>query len=67
MCDPNQHPVECEKYMGHFLGSPVQFIRASPLTQSTRTAPWRLDVAVNGQEQAYVLQLDARGSDHRLR
>lgn len=61
MFDPNQQPAECEKYLGRFLGSPVKFIRASQLTQNTRAAPWRLDVAVNGQEQAYVLQLDARG------
>lgn len=64
MFDPNQHPVECEKYLGRHLANPVKFIRASPLTQSTRAAPWRLDVTVNGQEQAYVLQLDARGLEY---
>ena len=61
MFDPNQHPVECEQYIGRFLAGPVKFLRARPLTQSTRIAPWRLDVMVNRQEQAYVLQLDARG------
>jgi hypothetical protein len=64
MFNPNQHPAECEKYLGSCLGSPVKFIHASQLTQSTRAAPWRLDVAVNGQEQAYVLQLDARGLEY---
>ncbi|OQA22426.1 MAG: Phosphotransferase enzyme family protein [Chloroflexi bacterium ADurb.Bin360] len=64
MFDPNQHPAQCANYMSHFLGAPVSFIRADALTQSTRLAPWRVHVCVNGVERAYVLQLDPRGMEH---
>lgn len=64
MFDPNQHPIECEKYLSRGLASTVRFLGARPLTQSSRTAPWRLNVEVNGQEQAFVLQLDARGLEY---
>jgi aminoglycoside phosphotransferase (APT) family kinase protein len=60
MFDPNEHPDQCEKYLSRFLGGPVNFTRATQLTQSTREAPWRLDVTVGGVPRAYVLQLDAR-------
>ncbi len=45
----------------YYLAAPVKILRASQLTQSTRTAPWRLYIAVNRREQAFVLQLDAWG------
>src|SRR5512139_3290687 len=50
--------------MSRFLGCPVSFIRAEVLPQSTRTAPWRLDVQVDGIKRSYVLQLDTRGMEH---
>ena len=50
--------------MSRFLGCPVSFIRAEALPQSTRLAPWRLYVQVNGIKRAYVLQLDTRGMEH---
>jgi len=65
--DPNDHPEQCAKYMSRFLGFPVSFIRADVLTQSTRLAPWRVDVQVNGIEQAYVLQLDTRGMEYEYK
>jgi aminoglycoside phosphotransferase (APT) family kinase protein len=64
MFDPNEHHSQCEIYLSRFLGFPVDFILAERLTQSTREAPWRLDVKVNGMERAYVLQLDTRGMEH---
>jgi hypothetical protein len=64
MFDPNKHRAECERYLSHFLGCPVNFIQAKMLAQSTREAPWRLDVTVNRIEQFFVLQLDARGLEH---
>ncbi len=60
MFDPNEHRAQCEMYLGRFLGGGVEFIQAQRLPQSTREAPWRLDVRVNGAAQSYVLQL---GSD----
>lgn len=53
--------------MSRFLGAPVNFMRADALTQSTRLAPWRVDVQVNGVEQAYVLQLDTRGLEYEYK
>jgi aminoglycoside phosphotransferase (APT) family kinase protein len=64
MFDPNELPEQCEKYMSRFLGCPVSFIRAEVLPQSSRIAPWRLDVQANGVLRAYVLQLDTRGMEH---
>jgi len=64
MFDPNEFPEQCERYMHHFLGYPVSFIRAEALPQSTRIAPWRLDVQVNGIKRAYVLQLDTRDMEY---
>jgi len=61
--DPNELPEQCARYLGRFLGYSVSFIRADVLTKSTRLAPWRLDVQVNGVERAYVLQLDTRGME----
>jgi aminoglycoside phosphotransferase (APT) family kinase protein len=61
--DPNELPEQCARYLGRFLGCSVSFIRAEVLTKSTRLAPWRLDVQVNGVERAYVLQLDTRGME----
>jgi aminoglycoside phosphotransferase (APT) family kinase protein len=42
----------------------VRFIRAEPLTKSTRDAPWRLDIEVGGVMRRYVLRLDSRRSEH---
>jgi aminoglycoside phosphotransferase (APT) family kinase protein len=64
--DPNEFPEQCASYMSRFLGCPVSFIRAEVLPQSTRLAPWRLDVQFNGIKRAYVLQLDTRGMEHEL-
>jgi aminoglycoside phosphotransferase (APT) family kinase protein len=62
--DPNEFSEQCARYMSRFLGCPVSFIRAEVLPQSTRLAPWRLDVQFNGIKRAYVLQLDTRGMEH---
>jgi aminoglycoside phosphotransferase (APT) family kinase protein len=67
MFDPNERPTQCEHYLSRFLGAPVKLIGATQLTQSSRAAPWRLDVAINGLEKAYVLQLDARGLEYEYR
>jgi hypothetical protein len=67
MFDPNEHVKECEQYLSRFLGYPVGLIRAKMLAQSSRQAPWRLDVLANGVEFAYVLQLDERGMEHEYR
>jgi aminoglycoside phosphotransferase (APT) family kinase protein len=62
--DPNAHPSQCEKYLSHYLKSRVRFVCAELLTQSTRDAPWRLDVEVGRAARSYVLRLDARRGEH---
>jgi aminoglycoside phosphotransferase (APT) family kinase protein len=64
MFDPNEEPARCEQYLSRFLGGQVDFLRAERLTQSTREAPWRLDVYLNGMAQSYVLQLDSSDQEH---
>lgn len=60
----NEQLAKCEAYLSRALQSPVRLIHAEQLTQSTRAAPWRLEVEVNGVRRRYVLRLDARRSGH---
>jgi aminoglycoside phosphotransferase (APT) family kinase protein len=62
--DPNEHRSRCEEYLGRFLEGRVRLVRAEPLAKSTRDAPWRLDVKVEGMAQSYVLRLGSRRSEH---
>jgi len=62
--DLNEHQSTCAAYLGSSLGNPVRLLQARRLTKSTRAAPWRLDVEVNGVKRSYVLRLDARFGDH---
>jgi aminoglycoside phosphotransferase (APT) family kinase protein len=62
--NPNEYQSRCEKYLSRFLGGHVCLIHAEPLAKSTRDAPWRLDVKVNGEARAYVLRLGSRGGEH---
>lgn len=64
MFDPNKNRAKCEKYLSHLLGCQVDFIQAKMLTKSTREAPWRLDVKVDGVVRSYVLQLDTSSIEH---
>lgn len=64
MFDLHEHQQECERYLSRVLSCPVSLIQAKPLEQSTRLAPWRLDVSMNGIEQIYVLQLDIRNLEY---
>jgi len=63
MYDPNEHRSQCETYLSRFLQARVNFLQAELLPKSTRDAPWRLDVEINGAGKSYVLRLDARGSE----
>jgi aminoglycoside phosphotransferase (APT) family kinase protein len=67
LIDPNKISQKCERYLSRALGCPVEFIRAEALTQSTRVAPWRLDVRVNGDDRSYVLQVDTQDMVHEYR
>jgi aminoglycoside phosphotransferase (APT) family kinase protein len=67
MFDPNQNCVACEKYLSRSLGGAVSLVHASQLTQSTREAPWKLDVTLDGSARSYVMQLDTRGMEYEYR
>ena len=67
MFNPSEHRTQCEKDISRFLESQVDFIRAELMTKSTREAPWRLDVRVNGVPQSYVLQLDPKDMEYEYR
>jgi aminoglycoside phosphotransferase (APT) family kinase protein len=56
--------AQVEQYLQQHLEGRVHLVSANPLTESTRAAPWRLDVEVGGSPSAYVLWLDSRGMDH---
>jgi aminoglycoside phosphotransferase (APT) family kinase protein len=62
--NPNEHQAECEEYLSRSLKSQVRLVHAESLTKSTRIAPLRLDVEVDGVMRRYVLRLDARRSEH---
>jgi aminoglycoside phosphotransferase (APT) family kinase protein len=62
--NPSEHPSEISKYLGRFLDGSVHLTGAQPLVESTREAPWRLDVTVDGQARSYVLRLESRNIEH---
>lgn len=62
--DPNQNREKCETYLSRHLEAPVELVGCEILQQSTRAAPWRLDVKVNGEAHSYVLQTDPDGMQY---
>lgn len=67
MFDPLRDRGTCERYMSRSLGGVVVLVGAAELAQSTRRAPWRLDVTLDGAARSYVLQLDPRGLEYECR
>ena len=53
-----------EQYLRWALGAPVTLFHAERLAASSREAPWRLDVSLEGERRSYVLRLDARFAGH---
>ncbi len=64
---PDRSRSLCEEYLSRSLGSPVRLVRAERLDKSTRAAPWRLDVELEGARRSYVLRLGAEHSEHEYR
>ncbi len=62
--NPNEHYAECEAYLSRSLGGQARLLRAEPLVKSTRDAPWRLDVDLDGDRRSYVLRLDPARAEH---
>lgn len=69
MFDPRdaENRAACEKYLSRSLGGTVNLVHISQLTQSTRLAPWKLDVTLDDSARSYVMQLDARGMEYEYR
>lgn len=65
--DPNEHCARCEQYLGRHLGSQARLLRAERLSKSTRDAPWRLDVDLDGTARSYVLRLDSKNIEHEVK
>ena len=62
--DPMEQRARCERYLGRSLNGQVRLVHAELLEKSTRDAPWRLDVEVDGAARSYVLRLDSRHIEH---
>lgn len=62
--NPHEQQAELEEYLSRSLERQIRLVHAELLTPSTRDAPWRLDVKVNGEIERYVLRLDSRSSAH---
>lgn len=62
--NPNEHRAECEAYLSRSLGGQARLLHAEPLAKSTRDAPWRLDVEIDGERRSYVLRLDPARGEH---
>lgn len=67
MFDPHHDRRACERYLSRALGCPVELVGAGQLLQSTRAAPWKLDVTADGVARSYVLQVDERGLEYEFR
>jgi aminoglycoside phosphotransferase (APT) family kinase protein len=65
--DPVEQRARSEEYLGRFLGGSVRLVGAQMLAKSTREAPWRLDVEVDGVARSFVLRLDSRRIEHEYR
>jgi aminoglycoside phosphotransferase (APT) family kinase protein len=62
--DPNVERSRCEAYLSRALGGQARLVGAEALVQSTRAAPWRLGVELDGVARSYVLRLDEGRGEH---
>ena len=64
--NPNQSLPALEAYLREALEAPVRLIQAHELTESTRSAPWRLDIESDGATHSYVLRTGTDGLAHEF-
>jgi len=62
--DPNRHWTACEQLLRSLLSQSAELVRAEKLSKSTREAPWRLDVEVDGSVKSYVLRSSQKKLNH---
>ena len=63
---PLDHGAKSNDYLSRSLKRDVRLLHAEPLVKSTRDAPWRLDVEVEGTRRAFVLRLASIGLEHEF-
>lgn len=61
--DPTEHSEAYRKYFSEGLAGQVEILNAAALDESSRAAPWRFDLLVDGRPHSVVLRLDARTSE----
>lgn len=61
--DPTEHAETYRIYFSEGLGGQVEILNAAALDESTRAAPWRFDLLLDGKPHSVVLRLDARTSE----
>ena len=54
MLNPEKHILTYQKYFSNAMGTEVQILKAEALHKSTREAPWRFDLLVDGMEKSFV-------------
>ena len=62
MLNPEKHADKYQKYFSEALGAEVEILKAEALHKSSREAPWRFDLLVNGEMKSFVLRADKRSS-----
>lgn len=62
MRNPEKHTKVYQKYFSEALGAEVEILKAEALHKSSREAPWRFDLLVNGEPKSFVLRADKRTS-----
>lgn len=67
MFDSTEDRDACEDYLRGCLGGAVQFVRATELSKSTRLAPWKVEVMLDGAARSFVMQVDVRGMEYEYR
>jgi len=62
--NPHDHVARIGDYLSCSLKGHTRLLYAEPLPKSTRDAPWRLDVEVDGRARSFVLRLASRAVEH---
>ena len=64
--DPTKLGPRCDAYLARALGRPARLVDSQRLAASTRFAPWRLDVEMDGAARSFVLRLESRRIEHEF-
>lgn len=59
-------PERLERALARWLGGGSRLLRVERLAKSTRDAPWRVDVDLEGETKSFVLRLGAERGEHEV-